>query len=337
MENPRLSFITPTVLAGDKSLVSLIAHELAHSWSGNLVTNADWEDFWLNEGFTTYLEGRITEEIYGERQYLMEERLGYESLLEAFTNMQPQFQKLKVELKGIDPDEVFSVVPYEKGRMMLVWLENNFGRAAMDQFLNAYFDKHAFQSVSTEDFLADLQANLLAKYPGKVNMEQVYAWIYEPGLPATAIIPPAGVFAEVEKARDLWLAGKLRADKIDTASWSTQDWLFFLNNMPDKLSAKQMRQLDAAFGLTEIGNNEIAHSWLRIAIRNNYKPAWPRLEQYLLSIGRNKLIKPLYQDLAKTDEGMAFARRVFEQARPGHHPLTVFVISKILYPEDEAS
>ena len=337
MENPRLSFITPTVLAGDKSLVSLIAHELAHSWSGNLVTNADWEDFWLNEGFTTYLESRITEALYGKRQHLMEERLGYESLLGAFDELAPQFQKLRVELEGVDPDEVFSVVPYEKGRMLLVWLESNFGREALDEFLTAYFDKYAFKSVTTQDFLNELKAMLLNKYPGKVSMDEINAWIFEPGLPATAIIPPTGVFPDVEQARDAWLAGNLKANKIDTSDWSTQDWLYFLNNMPKKLPAGQLAALDDAFGLTAIGNNEIAHSWLRIAIRNDYKPAWPRLESYLLSIGRNKLIKPLYQDLAKTEEGLAFGRRMFEQAKPGHHPLTVFVITRILYPEAEGA
>lgn len=334
MENPRLSFITPTVLAGDKSLVSLIAHELAHSWSGNLVTNADWEDFWLNEGFTTFLEGRITGALYGERQQRMEERLGYESLQEAFEEMEPQFQKLKVELEGVDPDAVFSVVPYEKGRMLLDWLAGEFGDEVMNEFLTSWFNENAFGSVTTDDFLDYLQAHLLERHPGKVSMEEVKAWIFEPGLPDTAVIPPTGVFADVEAARNGWLAGKLKARRIDTSGWSTQDWLFFLNNLPDELSAKQLKALDKAFDLTNSGNNEIAHSWLRIAIRNDYQPAWPRLEKYLLSIGRNKLIKPLYQELAKTDEGMAFARQIFARAKPGHHPLTVFVVENILYPPE---
>lgn len=333
MENPRLSFITPTVLAGDKSLVSLIAHELAHSWSGNLVTNADWEDFWLNEGFTTFLEGRITGALYGERQRRMEERLGYESLMDAFELMEPEFQKLKVELEGVDPDAVFSTVPYEKGRLLLDWLAREFGDEVINAFLTAWFNEHAFGSVTTEDFLAYLQTHLLDQHPSKVSMAEVKAWIYEPGLPDTAVIPPAGVFAQVQEARDRWLAGKLKASRIETADWSTQDWLFFLNNLPEKLSKRQLKDLDRAFDLTNVGNNEIAHSWLRIAIRNEYQPAWGRLEQYLLSIGRNKLIRPLYRDLAKTEDGLAFARRVFEQARPGHHPLTVFVVESELYPE----
>lgn len=337
MENPRLSFITPTVLAGDKSLVSLIAHELAHSWSGNLVTNANWEEFWLNEGFTTFLEGRITGALYGERQQRMEERLGYESLLEAFGQLEPRFQKLKVELEGVDPDAIFSVVPYEKGRMMLDWLATEFGDQVINAFLTEWFDTNAFGSVTTADFLDHLQNKLLDRHPGKVTMDEVRAWIYEPGLPDNAIIPPTGVFAEVEAARDAWLAGRLKAARIDTGDWSTQDWLFFLNNLPGKLSKRQMKDLDQTFDLTNSSNNEIAHSWLRMAIRNDYRPAWPRLEQYLLSIGRNKLIKPLYEELAKSDEGMRFARRVFEQAKPGYHPQTLAAVMKIVYPAEVGS
>ncbi len=333
MENPRLSFITPTVLAGDKSLVSLIAHELAHSWSGNLVTNADWGDLWLNEGFTTFLESRITEALYGERQRVMEEKLGYDGLLETLSTKEPRLQTLRTELKGEDPDLVFSDVPYEKGRLMLVWLDQQFGREAMNAFLAQYFDAYAFKSISTEKFLSYLDQNLLQKYPGRVTLADVRAWIYEPGLPAGAPVPPADVFSHVDAARRDWLSGKIKAAKISAADWSTQDWLYFLNNMPEKLKAKQLKDLDKTFGLTEAGNNEIAHSWLRIAIRNDYRPAWPRLEDYLVNIGRNKLVRPLYTDLMKTEDGKVFARRVFEKARPGYHPLTVTVNERILYPD----
>ncbi len=333
MENPRLSFITPTVLAGDKSLVSLIAHELAHSWSGNLVTNADWGDMWLNEGFTTFLESRITEALYGKRQRIMEERLGYEGLLDTLASKEPRFQTLRTELKDEDPDLVFSDVPYEKGRLMLVWLDQQFGGEAMNAFLAQYFDEYAFKSIDTEAFLEYLDRNLLQKNPGRVSLAEVRAWIYEPGLPAGAPVPPADVFAPVDAARSDWLGGKTAASAIDTRDWSTQDWLYFLNNMPETLTAKQLQALDKAFGLTAVGNNEVAHSWLRIAIRNNYRPAWPRLENYLTTIGRNKLVKPLYMDLMKTSEGAAFARRVFEEARPGYHPLTVTVNHGILYPD----
>ncbi len=336
MENPRLSFITPTVLAGDKSLVGLIAHELAHSWSGNLVTNATWRDLWLNEGFTVFLESRIMEALYGERRRVMEERLGYEDLVADIESLESRFELLAVDLEGEDPDLVFSQVPYEKGRLMLVWLDQLLGRETMNAFLTEYFDHFAFTSISTADFLEYLDANLLSKHRDKVTLSDIKKWIFEPGLPDFAPVPPADVFAAIDTARTQWLAGEIDAAQIDTADWSTQDWLYFLNNTPERISRERLDDIDAAFSLTAAGNNEIAHSWLRIAIRHQYEPAWSRLENYLLSIGRNKLVKPLYQDLMKSEEGADFARRVFEQARPGYHPLTVTVNERILYPSAES-
>ncbi len=333
MENPRLSFITPTVIAGDKSLVALIAHELAHSWSGNLVTNATWRDLWINEGFTVFLESRIMEALFGERRKLMEEWLGYEDLLADFEDLEPEFEWLATDLEGLDPDIVFSNVPYEKGRLMLVWLDQQLGRDAMNSFLADYFEKFAFQSITTEGFLDYAEAHLLPKSDGKITRADLEAWIFKPQLPRNASLPMAGVFAPVDAARQGWLAGEISAQAIAVSDWTTQDWLYFLNNLPVTLSAEQLSELDAAFDLTEAGNNEIAHSWLRIAIRNDYQPAWPRLENYLLTIGRNKLVRPLYTDLMATPGGAAFARDVFERARPGYHPLTVRVNERILYPE----
>ncbi|MEM1261121.1 MAG: M1 family metallopeptidase [Pseudomonadota bacterium] len=333
MENPRLSFITPTVLAGDRSLVSLIAHELAHSWSGNLVTNSSWRDLWLNEGFTVFLEARIMEALYGADRRQMEERLGYEALLGDFATLTPPMQHLAVDLAGKDPDLVFSSVPYEKGRLMLVWLERAFGREKLNTFLQTYFDHFAFKSIATEDFLVYADTNLLADSSAGVSRSDLERWIFEPGLPDGAVLPSADIFEQVDAARRAFLEGSVAANAIDTAQWSTQDWLYFLNNLPDVLSSEQLSALDSAFGLTVAGNNEIAHSWLLIAIRNDYQLAWPRLEDYLLSIGRNKLVKPLYAALMQSERGSEFARDVFERARPGYHPLTVTVNERIVYPQ----
>ena len=330
MENPRLTFATPTILAGDKSLVSLIAHELAHSWSGNLVTNATWRDFWLNEGFTTYLERRIIEAIYGRQREEMEAALAVQGLKEEMAKLDARDQILHVDLAGRDPDEGFTGVPYEKGALLLRLLEETFGREKFDQFLKGYFDHFAFQSITTADFVAYLKKNLFEPNPqlaAKVNLDE---WLYQPGLPANAPQPKSDAFAKVETQASAWLDGKTPVAKLKTKDWSTQEWLHFLKFLPPQLSRPQLEELDRAFNLTKTGNAEIAHQWLLIAIRNKYEPADPRLEQYLTSIGRQKLIKPLYEELVKTPEGRARALRIYRQARPGYHPIAQTAIDKIV-------
>ena len=323
MENPRLSFITPTVIAGDKSLVSLIAHELAHSWSGNTVTNATWRDLWLNEGFTTYLTYRIMEMIYGHDRYRMEAVLGYQDLQEDIAALPANDQVLAIDLRGRNPDDVFSDIPYEKGALFLRELEQKVGRENFDQFLLNYFKHFAFKSITTDEFIAYLSDTLLAEYPDKLDSERIEQWIFKPGIPADAPMPTSDAFSIVDQARQDWLSGEKTATSIDTAKWTVHQWLYFLNNMPEKLSDEQLAELDDAFGLTASSNNEIAHSWLMIAVHNEYQPAYDRLYDYLVSIGRNKLVKPLYRELSKTPQGKAFAQKAFAEAKPGYHPLTI--------------
>ncbi|MFT4731277.1 MAG: leukotriene-A4 hydrolase [Gammaproteobacteria bacterium] len=323
MENPRLSFITPTVIAGDKSLVSLIAHELAHSWSGNTVTNATWRDLWLNEGFTTYLTYRIMEMVYGEDRYNMEAVLGYQDLQADINSLTPDDQILAIDLRGRNPDDVFSNIPYEKGALFLREIEQKIGRDNFDKFLLSYFEHFSFKSITTDEFIAYLDDTLLSQYAEKLDKARINEWIFQPGIPEGAPVPESDAFVNVDNAREQWLAGKNSANMIQTQDWTVHQWLYFLNNMPEVLNENQLGELDAAFSLTASKNNEIAHSWLMIAVKNEYKPAYDRLYEYLTSIGRNKLVKPLYRELSKTAEGKAFAKKAFEQAKPGYHPLTI--------------
>ena len=323
MENPRLSFITPTVIAGDKSLVSLIAHELAHSWSGNTVTNATWRDLWLNEGFTTYLTYRIMEMIYGEDRYNMEAVLGYQDLQADIESLEPADQILAIDLRGRNPDDVFSNIPYEKGALFLREIEQKIGRDNFDRFLLSYFERFSFKSITTDEFIAYLDETLLQQYADKLDKSRINAWIFEPGIPEGAPVPESDAFVKVDNSREQWLAGNTRANAIETKDWTVHQWLYFLNNMPERLDERQLAELDAAFSFTKSKNNEIAHSWLMIAVTNEYKPAYERLYSYLTSIGRNKLVKPLYRELSKTPDGKAFAKKAFEEAKPGYHPLTV--------------
>ena len=323
MENPRLSFITPTVIAGDKSLVSLIAHELAHSWSGNTVTNATWRDLWLNEGFTTYLTYRIMEMIYGHDRFKKEAVLGYQDLENDVAALEEDDEILAIDLRGRNPDDVFSNIPYEKGALFLREIEHKIGRENFDAFLMQYFKDFAFKSITTDTFIAYLDDTLLKQYPDKLDANRIHTWIFEPGIPEGAPHPESDAFTKIDDTRSAWLSGEVKAADIETAQWTVHEWLYFLNNMPESLSEAQLAELDSAFSLTSTKNNEIAHSWLMIAVQNNYQPAYDRLYSYLVSIGRNKLVKPLYRELSKTPEGKAFAKRAFEEAKPGYHPLTV--------------
>jgi leukotriene-A4 hydrolase len=323
MENPRLSFITPTVIAGDKSLVALIAHELAHSWSGNTVTNATWRDLWLNEGFTTYLTYRIMQMIYGDERFEMEAVLGRQDLQADIDSLPANDQIMAIDLRGRDPDDVFSNIPYEKGALFLRELEHRVGRENFDQFLLGYFEKFAFKSITTDQFVSYLEQTLLKEYSAKLSKQRIEQWIFQPGIPEGAPVPESDAFSVVDQARANWLAGKIQATEIDSQKWVVHQWLYFLNNMPEKLSQEQLADLDNTFALTNSKNNEIAHSWLLISVNNWYQPAFKRLHDYLTSIGRNKLVKPLYKALSQTPKGKVMAQKAFAEAKDGYHPLTV--------------
>lgn len=329
MENPRLSFITPTVIAGDKSLVNLIAHELAHSWSGNLVTNATWRDLWLNEGFTSYVENRIMEEVFGVDRAVMEQALAAQGLNLELKALPIGDTILHVEIEGRDPDDAFSGVPYTKGQLFLMFLEEKYGREKFDKFVRKYFDDYAFKSLDTPAFVKYMNKNLIHKYPGIVSDEEVNEWIFKPKLPKNAPQPTSDAFTKVKKQMDQWLSGSLAVNKINTKKWTVHEWLYFINNLPEEISKQQMADLDKTFNLTESTNNEIAHAWLLLSIKREYDKIETRLSDYLISIGRRKLIVPLYKELAKNPKYLSFAQKVYKQARPGYHPLAQGTIDSV--------
>ncbi|PIW59144.1 M1 family metallopeptidase [Shewanella sp. CG12_big_fil_rev_8_21_14_0_65_47_15] len=322
MENPRLSFITPTVIAGDKSLVSLIAHELAHSWSGNLVTNATWRDLWLNEGFTTYVENRIMEDLYGHDRALMEQTIGYSELLAELAELTPGDSVLHVDLGKRSPDDAFSGVPYVKGQLLLIFLEQKFGRERFDAFVKGYFNHFAFQSITTAQFREYLSLNLLNKYPNVVTEAEVDTWIEGQGLPSFLVPPNSHAFDDVDAQRQTWLEGKLSASDLKTGTWTVHQWLRFINEMPRvNLNQAKLAELDKAFHFTGTGNSEIAFAWYSLALDNGYYAVLPALKQHLTHIGRLRLILPLYQTLAST-EHYDWAKSAYLKARSGYHPQT---------------
>jgi leukotriene A-4 hydrolase/aminopeptidase len=330
MENPRLTFVSPTVLAGDKSLVSLLAHELAHSWSGNLVSNATWGDFWLNEGFTVYLERRIVERVFGKRRADMEAVLGRRSLQREIAELKLSDQVLHIDLKGRDPDDAVTDVPYEKGALFLRHLEAAFGREKLDAFLKGYFDHFAFRSITTADFAAYLEEHLLKGSPDQAGKVPVREWLYKPGLPGTAPTFRAAALESVERQAKSWAELKVAAKDLRTADWSTQEWLHFLTVLPEKLTPARMKELDDELALTRRTNAEVLFQWLLLSVRHRYEPAYPRLAEFLSAQGRRKFLKPLYEELVKTPEGKERARRIYRQARPTYHPIAAATIDALL-------
>ncbi|GAB4532001.1 MAG: M1 family metallopeptidase [Amphiplicatus sp.] len=330
MENPRLSFLTPTLVAGDKSLTNTVAHELAHSWSGNLVTNATWRDAWLNEGFTSYVENRLMEALYGPERATMERALDLESLKRTIANAdRPALTQLKLPADLAHPDDAFSQVAYVKGAFFLKFLEERFGREAFDAFLRGYFGHFAFQSITTEDFEAYFRENLLADDPEAVSDAELRQWLYEPGLPETIEAPVSDAFARVAAQQTRWLSGEIGADALETDGWSAHEWLHFINTLPEAMTQDQFAALDARFGLTDSANAEIAFAWYMKAIPGGFEPAMPAIEDFLKRVGRGKFIYPLYTAL-KENGREDFARRVYAEARARYHPIAQRRIDRIL-------
>jgi leukotriene-A4 hydrolase len=332
MENPTMTFLTPTFIAGDKSLVSLVAHELAHSWSGNLATNATWADFWLNEGMTTYAERRIVEQLYGPKVAAQQVALGVDALDKAVKEAggpNGADTKLHIDLNGRHPDDGLSDIAYEKGAAFLRTIEAAVGRERFDAFLKGWFDRHRFQPVTSAIFLADLRENLVK---GDKNLEQklqLDRWVYRPGIPPNMVRPDPKAFAEVDSA----VKGFGRGGSVDAAAWSrwtTDERLRFLNRLPRKLPKARLDQLNQALRLNEARNNEVLYAWLDLAVGNRFDPAVPAVERFLTTQGRRKFVKPLIEALARDSQwGRPIAARIYRQARASYHPVTQRDLDKL--------
>lgn len=321
MENPRLTFATPTIIAGDKSLTSLIAHELAHSWSGNLATNATWDDFWLNEGFTVYFEGRIIEELYGKDYADMLSILSYNGLLAELEDLPAQDTRLKLDLEGRSPDDGMSAIAYDKGCFMLMMIEENIGREKFDQFLNSYFDHFKFKNLNTEEFLAYINEKL--PEVKKLNLEE---WIYKPGLPSNC---PKIVSAKFDKVDANFESKIYLENPRSTNDWTTHEWLRFIGKIDTSWSITDFEQADKLFDFTNSGNSEIAAAWFEKSIRADYKIVYPQLEAFLVKVGRRKFLTPLYRAMKETGN-IETARNIYAKARPNYHFVSTNTMDALL-------
>ncbi len=329
MENPRLTFATPTVIAGDKSLTSLVAHELAHSWSGNLVTNATWNDFWLNEGFTVYFEIRIMEALYGKERANMLALIGRQDLDDELESLKesPNDTKLKLDLNGRNPDDGMNSIAYDKGYLFLRTLEETVGRERFDTFLKAYFKEHAFSTTNTEDFVAYLNKNLLEKYNISFNTEE---WIYKPGIPTNQAIIQSDAFENVEKTLKTFIETNT-IDAAATQEWTPQEWVHFVRNFPKDISVEQMETLDEIFDFTNSTNSYIAMVWFEQAIINNYHghEVDTKIAEFLTTVGRRWYVTTLFEAYKKSNR-VEEALAIYKTARPNYHSVTANTIDTLL-------
>jgi aminopeptidase N len=332
MENPRLSFITPSVIAGDRSLVSLIAHELAHSWSGNLVTNRTWRDIWLNEGFTSYLDARVMEMLYGKERADEERHLAYTNLMVQFSYVSPAMQALAPELRNADPDESQGSTYYTKGQMLLEHMERVFGRDRFDEFLAAYFREFSWQSITTEQFVEYLDQNLLQVDAGKFTLEQVREWLDQPGLPDYARVPVSESIDKSSIAARAFAAGEIRATEIRFNAWSPHAVVNLINQLPVDISSEKLNELDTTFGLSETRNAEIGRAWFTRVARMRHTDAYGPMEQHVNRYGRTWIISGVYRSLVENGVDGDLARKIFEKARSKYHPLTILAIERLLPP-----
>jgi aminopeptidase N len=324
MENPRLTFLTPTVVTGDRSSTDVIAHELAHSWTGNLISNANAEHFWLNEGFTTYAERRIVEVVYGEEAAALAWALGRRDLDETVARFaregHPELSRLRTELTGVDPDIAYSIVPYEKGALFLWSLELAVGRQTFDGFVRSYIERFRFKSVTTEEFVGLVDERL----PGALAQVGADGWLYAPGVPENAPTPRSRRLEEIEALR-----GAPPSDEL-ARQWRPVEWQLYLESLPADLDEPTLRELDARFDLTNASNHDILEKWLARAIRAGYGPGIARAEDVLGTVGRMKYLRPLYQALAAGPETRPLADKWFARFEPRYHPIARDVVRHVL-------
>ena len=325
MENPRLTFATPTVIAGDRSLANLIAHELAHSWSGNLVTNATWNDFWLNEGFTVYFERRIIEEVKGKDYADVNSIIGRGDLDNAFLDFGPDADetKLKLDLEGKDPDDGMTDVAYEKGYLFLVMLEREFGRKYIDNFLKNYFNEYKFKTITTTQFEEYLYDHFK---PEELDKLKVKDWLYKGGLPVNASKFESKLFAAVDAERTKLIDG---SSKIQYKDWEFNQWLYFLRKSNGNATINQLQALDKKYNFSISGNTEIQAIWLEININLKNKSVNGDVDKFLGRVGRRKFLMPLYEALVNSGQ-KDVATNIYKKYRSSYHSVSQNSLDRLL-------
>lgn len=329
MEYPRIAFVTPTVLTGDRSLVNMVAHEMAHAWAGNLVTNANWQHLWLNEGMTSYVENRLMAKVYGQKRADQEFALNVAELQKEIVKMPALDTRLWAPWHGVDPEKVFNQIAYTKGQLFLRWLAAQAGVDQFDQYLRGYFQRHAFQSLDSEQFLDDLQRHLIQPKELAISQAQLREWMQGEGLPVFAVMPPVDTFSHVDEVIQIWLTQQLPLSTLKTREWSVQDWIYFLRKLPRQLSEAQLAELESNYGFSSSQNAELFTEWALLVVPLRHPLIDEPLKKFLKSVGRIRYLEPLYKMLAANEQKREWMRKVYREARSSYHPQAQLVLDQI--------
>jgi leukotriene-A4 hydrolase len=333
MENPLLTFLTPTVITGDRALVSVIAHELAHSWAGNLVTNATWNDTWLNEGITSYVERRIMEALRGREFSDLLWHLARKDLDATLAEIGATAPGTRLALTldtNTDPESAAVGIAYEKGALFMRTLEERLGRERFDAYLKERFDRLAFKSTDSRAFVADTLARLggPATSPAGDLKAFLEEWIYKPGIPASATPDTSALAARI---RDAAVGFAATGAAFDPSSWKTVEWVTFIRSLPEQTTIERLRALDEQYRLTSSTNAQLLMYWLPILIARDERAALSAIDRFLATVGRRWMVREVYTALVKKGGfWLEHGRELFASVAPTYHPVTRDSIAALL-------
>ena len=338
MENPTLTFVTPTLLAGDRSLANVVAHEIAHSWCGNLVTNKYWNDFWLNEGLTVWTERKIMGRLLGDKVFHFQALNGLTALRDTVTlfkeNDAMALTKLVPDLTGIDPDDAFSSVPYEKGFQFLWYLENLVGTPNFEPFMKAYIAKFAYKTVTTADF----KETFLEHFAGNDAVKAIDwdAWTNTEGMPSNLAPHDETLSNQAHDLAAKWTATPAGegTSASDMDGWRSGQVVMMLDDVTEQaapLDHAVLAKMDETYSLTASRNSEIRFAWHILCLKSKYEKIFDQVIAFATEQGRMKFTRPLFRELAKSsDAGKKLAHDVFAKHRAAYHPITAKMVAKDL-------
>ena len=336
MENPCLTFVTPTLLTGDRSLADVIAHEIAHSWTGNLITNHTWEHFWLNEGWTVWLQRKIMSRIHSPEYFDFDSIIGWKHLSDSVDvyGEQHPFTLLVPTIAGVDPDDSFSSVPYEKGFNFLYYMSKIVGSENFDEFAKAYVQKFKYGTVTTDQFCSFFRAHFDAR---NIDYSQVDwdAWISKPGMPPVTPDFDQTLSNDCTAVANRWLLNE-ECTLATSKSWTSSQYVVMLEKILTDLGQEKelpestLKRMEEIYEFSKTRNAEIRFCWQKLCLRSHVSFIFEQVEAFLKEQGRMKFVRPLFRELQQTDEGKKLANRIFSEWKMNYHPIAQKMIAKDL-------